>query len=83
MATLQYLLPSVLLIFLGLLLKSASGLTWSGDFGSGWQNPAGLEELKEGGWVVIFKFAIWLVSSAQALAVIGGYAFHSIIDTDL
>jgi len=82
-ATLQYLLPSVLLIFLGLLLKSASGLTWSGAFGEGWHNPAGLEELKEGGWVVIFKFAIWLVSSAQALAVIGGYAFHSIIDTDL
>lgn len=82
-ATLQYLLPSVLLIFLSLLLKSASGLTWYGDLDEGWQNPAGLENLRAGSWKVLFKYLIWLVSSAQALAVVGGYAFHSIIDTDL
>lgn len=82
-AALQYLLPSMLLIFLSLLWKSSSGLTWTGDREEPWANPAGLENLPPGSWEVLFKYLVWLVSSAQALSVIGGYAFHSIIDTDL
>ena len=82
-AVLQYLLPSILLIFLALIYKSASGLTFYGPLQPQWENPNGMDKLPAGSWAVLFKFLIWLVSSSHALAVIGGYAFHSIIDTDL
>jgi len=82
-AALQYLLPSILMIFLSLLYKSASGLTWYGLPNEPWKNPAGMENLEEGTWRVLFKYLLWLASSSSALSVVGGYAFHSIIDTDL
>jgi len=81
--TLQYILPTVLLMFLALLYKSASGMTWYGPQTKPWSNPSGLDKLPEGTFVVAIKYLLWLVSNAQALSMIGGYIFHSVIDTDL
>ena len=58
-AALQYLLPSILMIFLSLLYKSASGLTWYGLPNEPWKNPAGMENLEEGTWKVLFKESWW------------------------
>jgi len=83
-AALQYLLPSILILYLAVLWKSSSGLTFFGnESATGWSHPEGLESLPPGSFPFLIKYLIWFVSCSSAVSTIGGYAFHSICDTDL
>merc|ERR1712242_66736 len=82
-AGLQYLLPSIVMLYLTCLWKSSTGLTfWGDDESHPWENPSGLN-LPTGAYGVIIKYLVWFVSTSSAIATLGGYAFHSICDVDI
>merc|ERR1711990_11006 len=82
-AGLQYILPSVLILYLSVLWKSSTGLTLFTDSVEGWSHPDGLERLPEGSFPFLIKYSIWFVSTSFAISTVGGYAFHSICDSDI